>query len=489
MARRDEIIKERLRKLNELKKIGVNPYPYKFDKKNDASELQEKYKKLKAGAKTKNKVAVAGRVMVIRDIGKLIFSDLQDSSGKIQIQLQKGETPEKQVSFFKKFIDTGDFVGINGKIIKTKRGELSVLVDKIELLSKSVLPLPEKWHGLQDKEERYRKRYLDLIMNPEVKGVFETRQKVFDCIREFLKKEGFKEVQTPILQPIYGGTSAAPFESKLNALNMKVYMRISNEMYLKRLITGGYEKVFEFSPDFRNEGIDKLHNPEFTQVETMWGYADFEDNMKLWPELVEYIVKNIHGKTKIKVGENEIDFKRPWKRMKFFDSIKKFAKIDFSKVKDIKEAKKLSKKVGVDCDKCGSIGEVMIEVFEEKAQPKLIQPTLVYEYPQEAAILSKAENGIAKSFEVIINGWEVALSYCEENDPDALRAKWEQQEKALKGGNIEAQRMDEDFLTALKIGMPPTSGVGMGIDRLVMLLTNQPSIRDVILFPFMKPEK
>lgn len=481
MSREEQIVNERLRKIKELRKQGINPYPQKFEKQQNIFECA----KLKIGAPVKT----AGRLMTKREMGNISFANVRDGFGIMQIVLQKGETPEKVFGFFKKYIDAGDFVGIDGKIIKTKTGQISILVRKLELLTKSILPLPEKFHGLQDKEERYRKRYLDLIMNPETKKVFVGRQLIFDSVREFLKKEGFTEVQTPILQPIYGGTNAKPFESNLNALDMKVYMRISNEMYLKRLIGGGYEKVFEFSPDFRNEGIDLLHNPEFTQIETMWGYASYEDNMKLWPRLIEYVVKKIHGKTKIKCGENEIEFKTPWRKIKFLDVIKEHTKIDFSKITSLSEAKKKLSNRNIDLNKCETLVELMVNVFEDAVQPKLIQPTLVFDYPKEVVVLAKSEGDFAKSFEVIINGWEIALSYCEENDPEALAKKWKTQESKLKKGDEEAQRTDEDFLNMLKVGMPPVSGVGMGMDRLVMLLTNSPSIRDVILFPFMKPEE
>jgi len=488
MSRQDEIVKERIKKIHELRKQGINPYPTKYEVKAISSYLQEKYAKLKPEASTKDSTKIAGRLMGFRDIGKIAFGVLQDGYGRIQIVLQEKETPEKLIEFFKKYIDAGDFIGIEGTIFRTKRGELSVLVKKAELLAKSLLPLPDKWHGLEDKEERYRKRYLDLTMSPEVREVFDKRQLVFDYVREFLRGEGFGEVQTPILQPIYGGTNAKPFESKLNALDMKVYMRISNEMYLKRLIGGGYTKIFEFSPDFRNEGIDKLHNPEFTQVETMWAYADYNDNMELWPKLIEYVIRKIHGKTKIKYGDNEIEFKAPWEKLRFLDAIKMHTKIDFLKVKSLDEAKKKSEALGVDVKGCRTLGEVMVSLFEEIVQPKLIQPTLVYDYPRGVVILAKSEGDFAKSFEVIINGWEIALSYCEENDPQALEEKWKKQEVASTKEGNEAQRTDEDFLDMLKVGMPPVSGVGMGMDRFIMLATNQPSIRDVILFPFMKPE-
>ena len=484
MGREEEIIKERERKIQELKDMGVNPYPHNFEKKNLIGDCIK--------AKLGTSVKTAGRIMTKRDIGKITFSDLMDFTGRIQIVLQDGETPKDDLEFFSKYIDTGDIVGIEGKIIKTKTGQLSILVKDIDLLTKSLLPLPDKWHGLQDKEERYRKRYLDLIMSPEVRKVFEARRKIFEAVREFMKSHGFSEVDTPILQPIYGGASARPFISELNALKMKVYMRISNEMYLKRLIVGGYERIFEFSTDFRNEGIDKSHNPEFTQVETMWAYADYKDNMKFAEEMIFHVVKSLHGKTKIQIQGKELEFKTPWKRLSFLEAIKKEAGVDFSKIKNLAEAKKIAGKIGVDFSKYDTIGEVMISVFEEKVQPMLIQPTLVYDYPIEAAGLAKALEGNEKfvaSFEIIINGMEIGLSYCEQNDPQVLEKYWKFAEEKYKKGDLEAQPTDSDFINALKIGMPPTSGLGVGIDRLATLLTNSSSIRDVILFPFMKPEK
>ena len=484
MGREEEIIKEREKKIEELKKNRINPYAYRFEKKNLVSDCL----KSKIGASVKT----AGRVMSKREIGKIIFSDLMDFTGKIQLVLQAGETGNKDFGFFSKYIDIGDIVGVEGKIIKTKTGQQSILIKNMKLLTKSILPLPDKWHGLQNKEERYRKRYLDLIMNPEIRKVFDTKRKIFDSVREFMKSQNFSEVETPILQPVYGGASARPFISELNALKMKVYMRISNELYLKRLIIGGYERIFEFSTDFRNEGIDKNHNPEFTQVETMWAYADYKDNMKFAEEMISHVCKKIHGNTKIKIQGKDIDFKTPWKRLSFLEAIKDKTKINFSKIAGFKEAKSAAGKIGVDCAKCDTIGEVMIAVFEEKVQPEIIQPTLVYDYPLEAAGLAKAtedDEPFVSSFEIIINGMELGLSYCEQNDPKVLENYWKFAEEKFRKGNLEAQPTDTDFIDALKIGMPPTSGLGVGIDRLTMLLTDQPSIKDVILFPFMKPEK
>lgn len=443
-------------------------------------------------AKQGTQVKTAGRVMTKREIGRITFSDMMDFTGRVQLVFQEKETPAKDFEFFSRYIDIGDIIGIEGRIIKTKTGQQSILVKNLKLLTKSILPLPDKWHGLQDKEERYRKRYLDLIMNPEIRKTFEIRRKVFEAIREFMKSQDFVEVETPILQPIYGGTSARPFSSELNALKMRVYMRISDEMYLKRLIVGGYERIFEFSPDFRNEGIDRYHNPEFTQVETMFAYADYKENMKFAEEMISHIVKSIYKKTEIVVEGKRIEFKTPWKRLSFIESIKKEAGIDFSKIKGVEEARRTAKKLGIDCAKCDTVGEVMIMVFEEKAQQKIIQPTLVYDYPLEAAGLAKMSEtkpGFVDSFEIIINGVEIGLSYCEQNNPQALEKYWKFAEAKFKRGDLEAQPMDPDFLNALKVGMPPTSGLGVGIDRLAILLTDSPSIRDVILFPFMKPEK
>lgn len=481
MGREEQIVNERIRKIEELRKNGTNPYPTKYDKKETCLKC--------SNSKIKTKVKTAGRLMTKRDIGKITFANLMDETGKIQIVLQEKETPEKVRNFFKKYADIGDFIGVEGEIVKTKTGEISILVKKVEILSKAVLPLPEKWHGLQDKEERYRKRYLDLIMNPEVKDVFEKRAKTISAIREFLTKKGYIEVETPILQPIYGGTSAKPFESQLNALKMKVYMRISNEMYLKRLIGGGYEKIFEFSRDFRNEGIDATHNPEFTLMETMCAYADYRQNMDLVEEMLEFVAKKVLGTTKVKYQGKEIDFKRPWKRIRMMDAIKQFSKLDVEKMSDQELKAKLKElKIEVPVFKRGIAIE---EIFGSLVEEKLIQPTIIYDFPAETCGLAKPkkENTFyAERFEPYINGWEMGNVYSELNDPQILEEYWKEQESILSKDE-EAQRMDEDFLNMLKIGMPPTSGVGIGVDRLVMLLTDSPSIRDVILFPFMKPEK
>ncbi|PIN77018.1 lysine--tRNA ligase [Candidatus Woesearchaeota archaeon CG10_big_fil_rev_8_21_14_0_10_34_12] len=489
MGREEEIVKERLRKLDELRKKKINPYPHSFDKKDNASDLQEEYKKLKAGSKTKNKAIIAGRVMVKRDIGNLIFSDMRDSSGKIQLQFQKGETPKKDFEFFKKYIDTGDFVGAEGTIIKTQRGELTILVKKIEILSKATLPLPEKWHGLQDKEERYRKRYLDLVMNPEVKQVFIKREKIIDGVRQFLKEKQFNEVETPYLQAVYGGAAAKPFKTHLNSRDIDLFLAISPELYLKRLIVGGYEKVFTIARNFRNEGIDRWHNPEFTMMEIYQSYADYNDMMNLFEDIYEYTAKKINGSTKVEFRGKLIDFKKPWKRMTMKEAIKKYAGIDVEKM-SMKELHNFISKNKIKI-KGESWGWLVQALFEHFCEEKIEQPTFVIDHPLETTPLCKThrkEDRYIERFEPICMGAELGNAYSELNDPVLQKKLLEEQQKMLKKGNEEANPYDEDFVQALELGMPPTGGLGLGIDRMVMLLTGQDSIRDVILFPFMKPE-
>lgn len=481
MGRQDEIIKERKRKIKELREAGINPYAYEFKKKAISKCLAEKLG---------TKVKTAGRLMTKRNIGKISFCNLMDSSGNIQLVFQDKETPEDVVSFLKKYIDIGDFVGVEGKLIKTKTGHISILVKKLELLTKSILPLPEKWSGLQNKEERYRKRYVDLIINPKVKEVFLVREKAIQSIREFLKKRDYIEVETPILQPIYGGANARPFISKLNALNMDVYMRISNEMYLKRLIVGGFEKVFEFSQDFRNEGIDKSHNPEFLLFEAMTAYEDYKDGMNLIEEITTHVVKKIKGKTKINYQGKVIDFKTPWKRVSMRDALIKYAKVDIEKTDD-KKMKEILKKHNLKLKGGYDRGNAILALVEEFCEKEFIQPTILYDYPVETSALAKPKRdnpAYTERFEQFVNGSELGNNYTEVTDPEILRRNWEKDEEALKKGDDEAQRMDHDYLNALSVGMPPTCGIAIGIDRLIMLLTDQASIRDVILFPFMKPE-
>ncbi|MFH1506583.1 MAG: lysine--tRNA ligase, partial [archaeon] len=368
------LIQERKRKLKEIKEQGINPYAHRYPKTHQAVDILEKHKKLEKEGKSSAKVKIAGRLMSLRRMGKASFAHLMDCTGKIQLYFKQDTLGKDKYNFLKK-LDIGDIIGAEGTIFRTRMGELTVEVKGYELLTKSLLPLPEKFHGLQDQELRYRQRYLDLIMNPEVKDVFMKRSKIYQAIREFMAKNGFTEVETPILQPNYGGASATPFASTLNALKMKVFMRISDELYLKRLIAGGYEKIFEFSKDFRNEGVDKLHNPEFLQVETMWAYADYKDNMKFCEEYISFIAKKVHGTTKVKFQDKTIDFKTPWEKIRLYDLLKQKLGVDFEKMKTKEEAEKFAKKHGIDTSGCFSKGHVITEIFEELVQDTLIQPT------------------------------------------------------------------------------------------------------------------
>jgi lysyl-tRNA synthetase class 2 len=489
MGREDEILKERQRKIQELRKQGINPYPYKFTKDSSSKELKEKYAKLAPDERTKDKTRFAGRVMTIRDLGQLIFVTMQDSEGKLQVVLQNKELNEKDLEIFKKFVDSGDFIGVEGIIFKTRRGEVSILVKKLEILSKSLLPLPEKWHGIQDKEERYRKRYLDLIMNPEVKKVFETREKIIESIREFLKSRGFNEVDTPYLQTIYGGAEARPFKTHLNALNIDLFLAISPELYLKRLIVGGFEKVFSMARNFRNEGIDRWHNPEFTMMEIYQAYADYNDMMELTEDIYVYVCKKVFGTTKIQCQGKEIDFKKPWARMTMAEAIKKFAGIDVLKMSE-KELLSFVKKNNVEYKHEGW-GWLIAALFEHYCEKELIQPTFVTDHPRELTPLCKVhrkDERLIERFEPFCLGAEMANAYSELNDPELQRELLEKQQKLLIGGDDEANPFDSDFVNAIEVGMPPTGGLGIGIDRMVIMLTGQDSIRDIILFPFMKPE-
>lgn len=488
MGREEQIINERKRKLNELRKI-VNPYPHKFEQKNFSLDIKEEFKKLKNDERTKTKVQVAGRVMTIRNLGKLIFATIQDSKGSLQLILQKGECEDKNFKIFKKYVDAGDFIGVSGKVMKSKTGEISVLVKKSQVLCKSLLPLPEKWHGLKDEEERYRKRYLDLIMNPWVKEVFDKRTAILNAIREFMQKKEIVEVETPFLQTLYGGAAAKPFKTHLNALDIELFLAISPELYLKRLIVGGYDKVFTISRNFRNEGIDRWHNPEFTMMEVYCSYWDYNDMMVLMEELYEFVAKKINGSTKIKFRDKIIDFKKPWKRRTMAEAIKKFAGINIEKMSD-KEILDFADKNKVEI-KERNWGWAVQGIFEHFCKDKIEQPTFILDHPLETTPLCKTHrnekfNKLIERFEPFCMGAELGNAYSELNDPELQRSLLEEQQKLLKKGDEKANPLDEDFLNAIEIGMPPTGGLGVGIDRMVMLLTGQDTIKDVILFPFMR---
>ncbi|HHE36510.1 MAG TPA: lysine--tRNA ligase [Candidatus Woesearchaeota archaeon] len=489
------IISERKQKLEEFRKAGINPYSYRYDKTALASEIKEVYEKLKPEQKDsmRNAVRLAGRVMAKRLMGKASFAQLLDGSGQIQLYFRQDELGRKAYELFKK-LDVGDIIGVEGSVFKTKTGEVTINVKKFELLTKSLRPLPEKFHGLKDTELRYRQRYVDLIVNPGVKKTFIIRSKIIQAIREFLHQEGFIEVETPVLQPVYGGATAKPFITHHNALNMDLYLRISDELYLKRLIAGGFEKVFEFCVDFRNEGIDTKHNPEFTMMETMAAYDDYTDSMKRTERMMEYVAKKVLGTTEIVYDGKRISLKPPFKRIRMVDAVREVTGFDFSNLKevDVEDARRVARKHGVEIDDDMSAGFILAELCSELVEPRIVQPTFILDYPRDVSPLAKPVRDnpdFTERFELIVAGMELGNMYSELNDPTELRKNWEAQEQRLSKGDETAQRTDEDFIRALEYGMPPTSGIGIGIDRLVMLLTNNTSIREVIFFPTLRPEK
>ena len=483
----NQIRQTRIQKLTDLADKGVNPYPYKFEKTASANELQEKYKDLEAGVETDDVYSVAGRVMAIRNTG--MFIDLQDDSGKIQIFSHKENISEDQMKILK-LIDIGDIVGFTGTIRRTPRGELSIKTTKLTLLSKALLPLPEKHHGLTDVEIRYRQRYVDLIVNEEVRETFRKRSLIISKIREFLTKQGYMEVETPILQTMASGANARPFNTHHNALEMDLTLRIALELNLKRLIVGGVsEKVYEIGRCFRNEGIDTRHNPEFTMIELYEAYADYNDMMTLTENMVAYVAQEVLGTTKITYGDHEIDLTPPWDRKTMLGAIKDETGVDFMEIFTPEQALEEAKKLHVAVEQGMNWGQIVDAVFEEKVEPKLIQPCHIIDYPREISPLAKVHRSndrLTERFETRINGWEVANAFSELSDPIDQRQRFEAQAKAKAAGDEEAMDIDEDFITALEYGMPPTGGMGMGIDRIVMLLTNSPSIRDVIAFPTLK---
>jgi lysyl-tRNA synthetase class 2 len=484
-GREEQIVGERLRKIKELRDNGINPYPQNFKKKDENLSIQ----KMKLGTKIKS----AGRVINQRDFGKIAFAKLRDSSGEIQIVIQEGETSDKVREMFKKYVDVGDFIGFEGDVIKTKTGEISVLVKSLEVLSKGIFPLPSKFHGLADKEERYRKRYVDLIMNPEVKKVFDFRSKFVKALREFMDNKGFVEVETPTLQSVYGGASATPFKTHLNYLDIDLFLSISPELYLKRLVVGGYDKVFTICKNFRNEGIDHQHNPEFTMIEYYAAYENYEYHIEFTEEFFSYLIKNLGVPEKINYRGNEIKLKPPFKRITFRDLIHEKTKIDIDKVKDFDSLKKeIEKRKLKDVDVKGKkhYGALLDELYKRVARPSIIQPTFLTHYPVEMIALAKRNDKDPtkiNSVQLLIDGAEVLKAYDELNDPVDQENRLREQQKLLNSGDSEAMPLDEDFIESLKYGMPPTAGFGMGIDRIVMILTGQDSIRDVLLFPFMKP--
>jgi len=472
-------MEERVKKLQKLKELGVNPYPYKFDRSHNFQQIREGFDTL---SQSEEKVRTCGRIMTVRGHGKTLFATLSDEADRMQVYFRKDKLGDKFDLF--QYFDVGDFMGVNGTVFKTKTGETTVLVEDFVLLSKSLRPLPEKWHGLRDIEIRYRQRYLDLIANAEVRDIFRKRAQFISLMRSFLAKQGFLEVETPVLQSIYGGAAANPFKTYYSALEKDMFLRIADELYLKRLIVGGYEKVYEVCRDFRNEGIDRMHNPEFTMLEMYQAYADYSDIMELVEQLIEYLIVETGGDKKLKFIDREIEFKRPFRRVKYTESLKEKLDLDVLEAKE-SEIDKHCEHHGVDYKKL-SLGSKIDKLFSVLVQKEIAEPTFVIDYPKMISPLAKThrdDERLVERFELIMFGVEIANAFSELNDPVEQRKRFEDQIAHREEG---IRQIDEDFIQALEHGMPPTGGIGIGIDRLCMVLLNQPSIRDVILFPQLK---
>ena len=493
----DELREQRLEKLEELRKNGINPYPYSFVQKDFAEDIIKSYSEESKG----NQVSVAGRLLSMRKMGKASFCHLRDKTGKIQLYVRKDKISEEEYKVFK-LLDIGDIIGVEGEVFKTRTGEVTILVSKLILLSKIIRPLPivkekekddEKilYDQFSDKEMRYRQRYVDLLVNQDVKEVFINRSKIISNMRVFLEQKGFLEVETPILQPIYGGAYARPFITHHNTLDMDLYLRIADELYLKRLIVGGFDGIFEIAKDFRNEGMDSEHNPEFTMMELYVAYQDYYYMMDLVEEMVRFICENVFGKTEIIYNNIHLNVNKKWKRITFFESIKEHTGYDLFG-KDEKEVADAAQELNIDIKDLSGKAQLLDAIFGQYIEPKLMQPTFIIDYPVELSPLAKKHReieGLAERFEGYIAGKELCNSFSELNDPVDQKERFTEQAKMRAQGDEEAMVIDEDFLCSMEYAMPPTAGLGVGVDRLVMLLTNSQSIRDVILFPQMRSKE
>lgn len=492
----------RRKSLEELQNLGIDPYPAaSFPVNTSAKDIHENYERDKLGYKN---ISIAGRVMSRRIMGNASFCEIQDATGRIQVYIRRDDIcPEEDKTLyntvFKKLLDIGDIIGVSGFVFTTQVGEITVHATSFKLLTKSLKPLPVvkidaegKAHdAFTDPEQRYRMRYVDLIVNPQVRETFIKRTQMVNAMRNFLNNKGYLEVETPILQPLYGGAAARPFKTHHNTLDMTLYLRIANELYLKRLIVGGFDGVYEFSKDFRNEGMSRFHNPEFTQVELYVAYKDYNWMMDLVEEMIEKVAIELHGTTEVKVGDHIINFQRPWKRYTMYEAILHFTGVDVSEMSEEQMAA-AAREMGIHIDKTMGRGKIIDEIFGEKCEPNLIQPTFITDYPVEMSPLAKkhrSKPGLVERFEAICNGKEICNAFSELNDPIDQRKRFEEQLELGKRGDEEAMVLDEDFLRAIEYGMPPTAGLGIGIDRLAMIMTNSNSIQDVLLFPQMRPEK
>jgi len=486
----NEVMRQRLSKADELRDKGIDLYKGKFIRTHQLSQIRDKYEELEAGAKSGVEVKVAGRIMAKRRHGKASFLVIKDGSDSIQLYLSLSILGEELYQLFLEY-DIGDFVGVVGEVFKTRRGELSISVEKFELLTKSLRPLPEKWHGLKDVETRYRQRYADLIVDQEAKEVFIKRNKIVNAIRRFFNDAGYMEVETPMLHPIPGGATARPFITHHNALDMDLYLRIAPELYLKRLLVGGFERVFELNRSFRNEGISIKHNPEFTMLEAYQAYADYHDMMDLTEKLIKKVAKEVSESKIINYQGMELDFGAPWEKLTMVESLARIGKVKVSYDMEIDELRQIADKFDVSVDSKDGKGKIISELFEKLVESNIVQPTFIIDYPLEITPLAKthARNpNLVERFELIMAGREVANAFSELTDPGEQRRRFEKQVELREAGDEEAQYLDQDYVRALQYGMPPAGGMGLGVDRIVMILTDSPSIRDVIIFPHLRPE-
>lgn len=476
----------RLAKLKTLREKNYNPYPYRFVPNAYAAELQEKYKDLEAGTDTEDRVTIAGRAMAVRNSG--MFVDIKDKTGKIQAFCYKKILPEEDQEILK-CVDVGDVVGVTGFVRRTPRGELTVAAEKFDIIAKSLQPLPEKFHGLTDVDARYRQRYVDFIMNEDSKEVFKKRCQITSAVRRYFESKDFLEVETPMLHPIMGGANAKPFITHHNALDMDLYLRIAPELYLKKLVVGGFDRVFEIGRNFRNEGIDKNHNPEFTGLEAYQAYADYNDMANLIEDLVRFVTNDVLGTTKFNVGEHEVDVSKPFRRESIVNLIKEKTGIDLLQAETLEQAQEMAKSIGVDAGDCTCWGKVVQEVFDERVEASLIDPIFVMDMPRDVSPLAKTHRSnprLVEHFDAYIGGMEIGCAYSELSNPLEQRERFEAEVAARENGDDEAQMLDEDFINALENGFPPSGGMGMGIDRVSMLLTGAETIRDVIAFPTLR---
>jgi len=487
MANETNIHREsRLTKLNALFEKGYNPYPYCFKPNAFADDLQKKYADLAAGVDTEDRVTVAGRAMAVRNSG--MFIDLKDISGKIQIFCHKSHLDEAGLELLKS-LDVGDLVGVSGLVRRTPRGELSIAAEKFDIIGKSLQPLPEKFHGLTDVEARYRQRYVDFIMNDDSREIFKKRCQITSAVRHYFEQHKFMEVETPMLQTIMGGANAKPFITHHNTLDMDLYLRIAPELFLKRLVVGGFDRVFEIGRNFRNEGIDKKHNPEFTALEAYQAYADYNDMAELIPDLLRFVCKEVNGTETITVNGTEIDLSKPFARKSIVELVNEYAGIDLMKAETVEEARDMAKSIGIDASDCSNWGKVVQLIFDEKVEPNLVQPILVMDMPRDISPLAKVHRSnprLVEHFDAYVGGMEIGCAYSELSNPLDQKARFDAQCAEREAGDDEAQMLDEDYVIALENALPPTGGMGMGIDRLAILLTGAETIRDVIAFPTLR---